>query len=53
MSRRRRTWRGYAWEVLMIGLLIVAFMAFLNSDLPAELGRAMAGSMRFGPTPTP
>jgi hypothetical protein len=27
----------------MIGLLIVAFMAFLNSDLPAELGRAMAG----------
>jgi len=37
----------------MIGLLIVAFMAFLNSDLPAELGRAMAGGMGFGPTPTP
>ena len=40
-------------ELLLLGLVIVAFIAFLNSDLPTELGRAIAAGIRFGPTPTP
>jgi hypothetical protein len=53
VSRRRQTVRGFAWQLLMIGLLIVAFFAFLNSDLPSQLGRVMASGMTFGHTRTP
>jgi hypothetical protein len=53
MSRRRQSASGFIGEMIVLALLVLALFAFLNSNLPTGIGKAVASGMHFGPTPSP
>ena len=49
-TRRRQSLRGFLWEVALIVALLILVFVFLGSDLPNDIGRAVASGLRFGPS---